>query len=678
MIRPPLLASRSPISGGLSRPPVSRWALALAAVTLLGTTAVAAPAWACGGFFCNLADPINQAAERVLYISRTNAVTVHIQIQYSGPAAGFSWVLPLPKQPKLGVGSDSIFSALETYTKPQFLLEQQNDEKCHFAQCAMMASAGGGTPNAGTKDSGGGVTILAVEAVGPYDTVVLQGDTGEAVQKWLDSNGFAQPASSKPLLDLYAKKKFVFLALKLQGSKDSKDLQPIVVTVAEPSPCLPIRLTSIAAEPDMPIIGWFLGKNRAIPKNYLHVQLNDKTIDWMSGGANYWTVVSKAADQASGHAFVTEYAGKSSILQGAFAGKQWDAAKLAGLTEPGPFLMAMLNQGIPRTSQLQTLIRKFIPKPKQVEAKTDQEFYNCIQSECGWSGKPGKFKCDPSCEEIKLAAAGQAFDGKAFAAAIDEGVIKPLTEVQADFDAQPYLTRLFTLVSPAEMDKDPIFAWNADLPEVPRERKAKAKPICTDGTANATKAELTFADSTTLTVDVPKEMRTGCFGGGGGFGGGFGATPKDQKGPLVLAGGQPARVVEVLDESGPAYAIDPRVADKVDAELNKAVAGTPSLSDLFKKSLPPVTWNPSVVGNVPGMPAKANTGADAGTTGTDTGSKTTPPVATPPKDSGCSAHADREPPRTWWLLLGLVGGAVLLRRARNRRGEPLPVVPRRA
>lgn len=649
--------------------PASRGAVALTATFALLELATAAPAWACGGFFCNLQDPINQAAERVLYIAKNNAITAHIQIQYSGPPAGFSWVLPLQKQPKLGVGSDSIFSALENHTKPTFYLEQQHDEKCHFQQCALLQAGSVGLPNAGTKDSGGGVTVLAVEAVGPYDTVVLQGDTGEAVQTWLSSNGFVQPASTKPLLDLYAKKKFVFLALKLQGSKDTKDLQPIVVTLDEPSPCLPIRLTSVAAEPDMPIILWLLGKHRAIPKNFLHVQINDKTIDWMTGGANYWTVVSKAADQGSGHAFVTEYAGKSSILQGAFAGKQWDAAKFATLTEPGSFLMAMISQGIPRTSQLQTLIRKYIPKPKSLESKTDQEFYSCIQSECGWSGKPGKFKCDPACESIKEATAGQAFDGKAFADAIDQGVIKPLTEVQGDFDAQPYLTRLFTLVSPSEMDKDPIFAWNPDLPEVARERKAKAKPICTDGTANATKAELQFADGGTLTVDVPKEQRTGCFGPG------LSAASKDQKGPLVAAGGQPARVVEVLDESGGAYVVDPRVADKVDAELNKAVPGQPSLSDMFKKSLPPVTWNPNLTGTVPGMPAKGGTGADAGGTATTPAAK--PAATTPAGNSGCNATPGNTTANPWLLLFGAGMGAVLLasrarravaRQAATRRG----------
>jgi len=542
-------------------------------------------AQACGGFFCNFQNPIVQAAERVLYVQQGPKITVHIQIAYQGPSEKFSWVLPLTKQPTLGIGSDSIFAALENATSPQFYLETKYDPNCSFNQCMYPMAAGIDNSDGQSGTKGGGVTVLAQEAVGPYDTVVLQGDTGAAVQKWLTDNGYDQPPATAGLLDVYAKKQFVFLALKLQKDKTDGDLQPIVVTLEETGPCLPIRLTALAANPDMPIIIWSLAQHRAIPKNYLHVQLNPKTIDWFSNGGNYLTVASQAVDQASGHAFLTEYAGPSSLLKSQLASPGWNTAALATIAEPGKFLQAMLQQGLPRTSQVQALIRKFIPKPAEFQATGDQEFYGCVQSQCTGN-------CGDPCSAIQAAVAKQTFDGAAFAKALQDGVVKPLQEVQAAFDKIPYLTRLFTLVSPEEMGKDPIFGINADLPDVPRQHTAQATPICTAGSTKATQAKLLFADGSTITLPVPtSDSAMGCYGPGGPF-----SNNPSKKGPIVAAGGQPAKTVEVLDESGAPIAIEPTMADKVDAELNNAQLGKPSLPAEFIQALPKITWNPDKIG----------------------------------------------------------------------------------
>ena len=181
-------------------------ALALASLT------VAVPAWACGGFFCNFQNPVNQAAERILYIQQGADVTAHIQIRYHGAADQFSWVLPLQKVPKLGIGSDSVFTALEQSTRPQYQLQVQYKPDCSYG-CQFAPTAGGGADSSQASDVKGGVVVLAEEKVGPYDTVVIQGSTGAGLQKWLTDNGFQQPKGSVVLLDSYAKKGFVFLGL---------------------------------------------------------------------------------------------------------------------------------------------------------------------------------------------------------------------------------------------------------------------------------------------------------------------------------------------------------------------------------------------------------------------------------------------------------------------------------
>jgi hypothetical protein len=605
---------------------------------LVGVVGLALPslAHACGGFFCNLQNPIEQAAERVLYITGGGKVTAHIQIRYDGPSAQFSWVLPLPNATTPTIGSDAIFTTLEATTAPRYYLQQEyGDEKCHFNQCMYMADAGGRRVPGTTNDHGSsGVTVLLQEAVGPYDSVVIKGKSGAEIKKWLDDNKYGQPKGAEVLLDAYAKQDYVFLALKLQQDKTAGDLQPIVITVDETGPCLPIRLTQIAAKPDMPIITWVLGEHRAIPKNYLHVQINEKTLDWFTGGGNYQTVASQAVDLASGHAFLTEFAGKTAQFQNQFAQPQWDAGKLAGLTNPGAFLEAMLMQNLPRTSQMQDLIRKYIPKPAAYKDLPDQQFYGCVQSQCGAGS------CGDPCDGIKKAIAGQPFDAQKFADDVQKGLIAPLQDAQKSFDSHAYLTRLFTLLSPEEMTKDPIFAFNPDLPDVANQHTAKASPVCAAGSALATSAKITYADESTLTLPLPASYTQGCGGGpiGVGIGGGS-ATSQDGKGPLVKQGGLAARRIEVLDESGAALVVDQSAADQVDAQLNAAQTGKASLPEDFKKALPPVTWNPDKV-------ASQTPGAGAG-------------VAL---SSGCTANPT-SPTSPWSLiLLGLLALPVLLRR----------------
>lgn len=539
----------------------------------LTTLALPIQAWACGGFFCNFNNPVLQAAERILYVQQGPDVTVHVQIRYQGDADKFSWVLPLQKQPKLGIGSDSVFTVLEQATAPSYQLQVEYKPDCYYGCMYPMA---GGFADASAADAGtdsAPVVVLAKEAVGPYDTVVIQGSTGADLKKWLDDNGYQQPAGTDALLDSYAKQGFVFLGLKLQKDKSAGDLAPIVATLPEVGPCLPIRLTAVAAQPDMPIVAWVLGQHRAIPKNFLGVQLNDKTIDWTTNGGNYLTVASKAVDQASGHAFLTEYAQPTAAGKLSFVTPGWDTAALAKIGKPGEFLNAMLQQNLPRTSQVQALIRKFVPKPKGYESMGDQQFYGCVQSTFGG---------DPTCSQIQAEVAKQPFDPKAFAQAIEDGVVKPLKEVQKAFDTVPYLTRLFTTLSAEEMTKDPIFSFNSGLADVSNLHQAKGVPLCDAGSQQASKVQITYADGSTLTVPVPNNGQ-GCY---------YPGNPQaDGKGPIVAAGGQPAKSVQVLDESGPALDIDPTVADKVDAQLNGAVLGKPSLTAEFKKSLPPITWN---------------------------------------------------------------------------------------
>src|SRR5207253_1014494 len=82
---------------------------------------------ACGGFFCNRAQPVNQAAEGIIFADNGDGtVTAVIQIQYQGPSKSFSWLLPISSVPKsdadVGVASNLAFQRLQSATNPNYTL----------------------------------------------------------------------------------------------------------------------------------------------------------------------------------------------------------------------------------------------------------------------------------------------------------------------------------------------------------------------------------------------------------------------------------------------------------------------------------------------------------------------------------------------------------------------------
>jgi MYXO-CTERM domain-containing protein len=69
-------------------------------------------------------------------------------------------------------------------------------------------------------------------------------------------------------------------------------------------------------------------------------------------------------------------------------------------------------------------------------------------------------------------------DGAGFSAALKDRIIEPGVHAVDLLDTWPYLTRMYTTISPAEMMEDPIFHLNPDLDEVPQLRQANNYILC--------------------------------------------------------------------------------------------------------------------------------------------------------------------------------------------------------
>lgn len=447
--------------------------LGAAATTVLAGAVLLAPspAQACGGTFCDSgpnAMPVDQTGENVVFVLDDDQVEAHIQIQYDpdADAESFAWVIPVMAVPTFEAGSQQLFSNLLNGSVPTYGYNNQSDS------CMAPGGDEGGTNGSGTGLTGGDdgagdgdgdedPDVVFQDTVGAFEISVLEGGTIEGVMDWLGDNGYQQDPNAEPILGEYLEEGFLFVAMKLQAGAGTDEIHPIVIRYEGSEPCVPLRLTRIAAEDDMDVRVFFLGEERTVPVNYRHVLVNPLMIDWINFADNYKDVITMAvdADSADGNAFVTEFAGSSAqISQSGLFSPAWDEAPAAALDASPVGLAELLrDQGQLDCESgtcdwmhplIEGLLKQFVPVPGGVD---EAEFYSCL--EC----------YEP---EIDL----EAWDAAEFATQYRERIIGPGEHALALLQQNPYLTRMYTTISPNEMTVDPIFRENPNLDPVPDQR----------------------------------------------------------------------------------------------------------------------------------------------------------------------------------------------------------------
>lgn len=428
-----------------------RLLLLTAALTLL----LPNRAHACGGMFCDSTSTttvVEQAAERIIFSFDGSTLDTEVQISFEGEADEFAWVVPVPVEPELYVSNDAMFTALAEATGPRYVVTtaftgaQPLSVGCGcFDVSTDTATAGGGGFGENGENGGSmGVVVVSEETVGPYETVVLQATNAGVLVGWLQDQGYTLPDTLDAALEPYVATGQYFVALKLASDKDAGDLTPIGMRYPATAASIPIQLTSIAAIPDLPIEVFVLGPSRAVPDNYLHVQLNEAAFDWFGGLDNYRGVVARAVDEAGGQAFVTEFVGPPGALSPQVdAGSSLDLTRLAAVVNPAPWVERIVDSSLTPSAQLRALIFRFVPLPAGVEA---DEFLAC-----------------PTCYTSKIEAPD--FDAVVATAALEVEVLAPMRDQLARLDDAAVVTRLFTTMDPEEMTADPLFVFNAELPQ---------------------------------------------------------------------------------------------------------------------------------------------------------------------------------------------------------------------
>jgi hypothetical protein len=439
----------------------------LCAAALTVSAFLPGAAAACGGFFCNRAQPVNQAAEGIIFADNGDGtVTAVIQIQYQGPSQKFSWLLPIASVIKvdsdIGVASNLAFQRLQSATNPNYTLNTKVEGTCREQNfpsvsggspgAAGSASASGGAPGA----INGGVTVEASGVVGAFEWTEISldksvtADPAAAAVAWLTANGYDVPSSAPALLGPYLEQGLYLLALKLTKGADTGSIRPIVLTYQGTQPSIPIKLTAVAANDDMGVLTWVLGKSRSVPQNYLSLELNEARINWFNAASNYNSVVTDAANDAGGQGFVTEFAGPSSKLKAqvwtTFDDSNWMSFK-GRVFQSFSDLFSQAYGQYGQWDGFWDATKAGVKLPAGVAFED--------------------FKLCPNCYANQI-----TFVPSAYLAALETSVIQPVKSVQNLIDAHPEMTRMYTTMSADEMTLDPLFAFNADLPDVDNQHTA--------------------------------------------------------------------------------------------------------------------------------------------------------------------------------------------------------------
>ena len=178
-------------------------------------------AYPCAGLFHATGALAESDAQQIALVQVDDStVEATFQVQYDGDAPDFGWVIPIVGEVEsVEDGADSLFSELAEETAPSVSWNDADDEASSSGGLGCGSRNKSSDFTAGGADTGGlgadvGVDVLAEGFSGTYSWSVLEADSGDALQSWLDENGWSIGASG-PAIEAYVAEGAQFVAIAL-------------------------------------------------------------------------------------------------------------------------------------------------------------------------------------------------------------------------------------------------------------------------------------------------------------------------------------------------------------------------------------------------------------------------------------------------------------------------------
>ncbi|HYN37414.1 MAG TPA: DUF2330 domain-containing protein [Actinomycetota bacterium] len=207
---------------------------------LVGVTAVmfslfAVPAWACGGLVAPNGG-INLVRTSTLSAYHDGVEHYVTSFEFNGEGGGeFGSIVPLP-----GVPTDVVKGGAWTLER----LQLETQPPVAVPQAASFGAA------ADTAEKAEVILETRIEAL---KITVLEGG-GDSVGEWATEHGFSLPPDAPEMLDFYAERSPIFMAVKFDVSEakerglESGDGTPVHVTIPTPNPWVPLRILGLGKD----------------------------------------------------------------------------------------------------------------------------------------------------------------------------------------------------------------------------------------------------------------------------------------------------------------------------------------------------------------------------------------------------------------------------------------------
>ena len=244
---------------------------------------------ACGGCFISQSENTVVTGHKMILSISQQQTTLYDQIVYSGAPESFAWILPVSGLADIGLSSDALFQSLDQETTVTVFSPQITcppPPSCGFD----AASGAGGAVNYTTSTSTtGGVTVVAQQTVGPYETVQLNSTDPNALSDWLTQHGYNVPSDIQPIIDAYVNEGFDFLALKLVPGQGVNAMRPVRISTPGASPVLPLRMVAAGTGQITPITLWIMAEGRYATTNMPSFEIHgsDLVWNWDTQSSNY-------------------------------------------------------------------------------------------------------------------------------------------------------------------------------------------------------------------------------------------------------------------------------------------------------------------------------------------------------------------------------------------------------
>jgi hypothetical protein len=283
---------------------------AFAALSAAAVFASHRDAFACGGSFTPAA-PSGESEDvvtdhRMVFSVGIDQTTLYDEIQFTGNAESFAWVLPVRGTASIGVSSDAVFQTIDSLTQVNVLAPPMNcppPPVCNNADTPGAAAAG----DAGAAGAPG-VTVTQQQVVGPYETVQLSSTDPNALNAWLTQHGYSVPADVQPIIASYVQEQFNFVAVKLVPGQGVQSMRPIRVTWNGAAVALPLRMVTAGTASSAGVSLWVVGDGRWEAQTFPNftIQANELVWDWNTSTSNYDALRAQKQNALGGAAWQSE------------------------------------------------------------------------------------------------------------------------------------------------------------------------------------------------------------------------------------------------------------------------------------------------------------------------------------------------------------------------------------